>query len=661
MSQSIERFTTRRDARIFVVLVAAVLALLAACAQQSPPPEEEPPPDPAVELALDRAVVDALRGDSATVSVALTRIGAATQPARLSLGGTLPSGVTATFDPPELTGGQSSSTLTFDIAPEVASATLALEVVVDVGQLSTTQPLDVSITGLTVVGRVEDPYGRPLAGGLAASQGQLQPVDASGGFTLSDLAVPYDLTVASGLEGRLHVFEGLRSPTPVLVPFDVLDEPEGDHAARLEGALRGGSPLGKFESIVICAEGHKVVVHFCQRVEEGDDDYSFNVVWYGVPDQAVTLHALHVLLDSDDGTASYQGYDSLDVTLSSGDRVGWDLDLEPLGQALLEVGVDRGAGIPAGELLTAVAWRPGTFLSFVVDARHDDRGAILLVPDLPGVAEQFDVFAVDGFNGEDTSVAWRAGVRSGPQSLHLLDVPTVSGPQAGESDIGLEDTFSVSGLEGTVKTFVWSSPIGDRPWIAVTTSRDSLTIPDADALGLGGLLPSGTELVWRIVSATADDPDEATTDFRTLANTYMTLFDLGGTVQGEGMQVGAAGEAFIFGPAIVPRGPLRYSPRTSARRSSFCSIAVRRSEIHVSAARKPVWSREQVRTRPTLRLVTSEARSSTCTCCKTAARVTPSGSASELTLAGPRLRWSTMARRVGSPSASKIRPGSRFG
>jgi hypothetical protein len=168
------------------------------------------------------------------------------------------------------------------------------------------------------------------------------------------------------------------------------------------------------------------------------------------------------------------------------------------------------------------------------------------------VEERFDVFAVDGWGGEDSSVAWRSNVTRGRHSLELLDVPSLSGPYAGEPGIGSEDEFSVSGLEGHIKTFVWASPVDNRPSVAVTTARDSVTIPDADQLGLGGLVPPGTELVWRVVSATVDDPDRATTDFRTWTATYMTLFDLGGTVQGEGRQVGAQGEPFYFGPEIIP-------------------------------------------------------------------------------------------------------------
>src|SRR5690606_10089931 len=151
--------------------------------------------------------------------------------------GTLPTGVTATFDPPELTGGELSSTLLLTADAAATEATLALEVVVESGELSDRRSLAVEVTGLTVVGRVEDQFGRALPGGRAGSKGHAVVAGPEGSFTLNDLYVPYDLMLWSGPGQRLHVFEGMTDPLPVVAPYTQPELMGGEHKATVEGQL----------------------------------------------------------------------------------------------------------------------------------------------------------------------------------------------------------------------------------------------------------------------------------------------------------------------------------------------------------------------------------------------------------------------------------------
>src|SRR5690606_40829996 len=57
----------------------------------------------------------------------------------------------------------------------------------------------------------------------------------------------------------------------------------------------------------------------------------------------------------------------------------------------------------------------------------------------------------------------------------------------GEAGVSLNTPFGVTGLEGEVKTFVWSEDSTSGPMIAVTTTRDEVTIPDPSQIGLGGM------------------------------------------------------------------------------------------------------------------------------------------------------------------------------
>src|SRR5215212_6473653 len=82
----------------------------------------------------------------------------------------------------------------------------------------------------------------------------------------------------------------------------------------------------------------------------------------------------------------------------------------------------------------------------------------------------------------------------------------------------------------------------------------------------------------------------------------------------------------------------RYSPRRSRRRSKLD----RRAPIHRSTGRSAAGSIRQVRTRPTFSELTRPLTCSTCRCWTTGDSDIGSGSASSLTVAGPRLNRSTM-------------------
>src|ERR1700733_11699359 len=97
------------------------------------------------------------------------------------------------------------------------------------------------------------------------------------------------------------------------------------------------------------------------------------------------------------------------------------------------------------------------------------------------------------------------------------------------------------------------------------------------------------------------------------------------------------------------------SASRSPSRSNRLSNIKRRSSIQRFATESPAVSIRQVRTLPTLVVRTSPLFSRICRCCTTAATVMPSGMAKIVAETGASLSLSTIARRVGSPSAWKTR------
>src|SRR5437899_563718 len=110
-------------------------------------------------------------------------------------------------------------------------------------------------------------------------------------------------------------------------------------------------------------------------------------------------------------------------------------------------------------------------------------------------------------------------------------------------------------------------------------------------------------------------------------------------------------DAFLQLSSLVSAVSARISPSRSGLRSQ----ASRLSLIQRSAALSAFGSIRQVRTRPSLSVLTRPLASRTLRCWTTADSDIVSGSASWLTEAGPRDRRSTICRRAGSASAWNIR------
>src|SRR5690606_27480748 len=143
-------------------------------------------------------------------------------------------------------------------------------------------------------------------------------------------------------------------------------------------------------------------------------------------------------------------------------------------------------------------------------------------------ATSVDLLVVDGFAGPNNSWAWRTGLTRTAGTIELLDPPVALGPAAGDAGVDHATEFAVRGLEGQVKVFTWTAAADIKPIIALTTTRDVVTIPELATLDRGGILPQGTDLRWYVNSLSGQTVDEATTANRTARALQGPLYDLGG-------------------------------------------------------------------------------------------------------------------------------------
>ncbi len=476
-------------------LALAAAALVAACTST-------PPPTPGITLGVDDATPTAVRGTSVEVTVDLTRLGGADASVALSVTG-LPANVSAAFAPASLSGSATESTLTLTVAGAAAEGTADLTVTGTAGALTDDVDLTLTIGSLTISGRVQQALDRPLIGATVASQGETTFTDGTGAFTLSGLSLPYDLVVSSAAgTGGLHVFEGLTSPTPVLRPtFAVLDPVTPTFNATVDGSLVAGA-LGANEAVVVCVEGVAVAVYGCDSLIAGDAAYSIAAAWFDGSTASVRLHALHFEVDADAVPTTYLGYETFPFDLSDGVPVISDLDFDPVASDDLTGTTDHPVALPDTDLVVLARFGPN--LSMPISGISDPGATAfeVLVPVLPGLT--YDVL----FSGSSASggvITWRhdVGLDAGALAVAVPALPVA--PADATTGVGLATPFS-STADGAARTYAWGPNVAG-PFIGLTTTRTSVTIPDPALAGFA--MPAGADYNWTLLGHGDDGVDTA--------------------------------------------------------------------------------------------------------------------------------------------------------
>ena len=484
------------------------------------------PPTPSIAVSLAPATVELLRGGSVDVVVHLTRLGGAVDPVTLSLAGApVPAHVTAAFDPPMLWGAALESTLTLAASAAASEDALVLTVAATTGTLSGEADLDVTVTSLSVTGTVMGPFAMPISGVLVQTQGQVTATNGAGVFQLDGLTIPYDLTLSqAGSEPWMHVFEGMRTPSPVIAPVRLLLSPPATSVASLSGAVLGGAAVGANEVVAVCVEGLDLAVLGCDHVIAPDTAYGINATWFSAANQSVKVHALHYERDASGVPTAVLGYHTFVTTLADGGAVAADLDLAPVASRPVSATISAAGGYSLTGSQGAVRLGPNLALGM-----FDASGVTSLdlpLPDLPGASY---VLAAAGLTSGGIGVGWWTGVDGDVGTLVIPPHPQPVTPLAGAVGVTTTTFTAVSGNGGPM-TFVWEPTVATDPTFARTTMADDVTIPDPTTAGL--TVPSGASYEWRVDGSAEADVDAA------------ARFGLATVVAGSAM-VGSGGPGFL--------------------------------------------------------------------------------------------------------------------
>lgn len=462
--------------KIIVGLVLLLVAVLAACGGPTPAV-------PALSLALSSSSGTVFRGQSMTVDVTLTRSGGASEDVQLSADIPTYPDVKATFTPLTLTGSILTSTMTIDVGTDADDGPVTIMVSADGPDLSASEPFTLTVDSLTVTGSVVALFGAPLSGASVSSQGVAAVTAADGSFTLAGLSVPYDVTVYSTADQWVHVFEGMTTSDPVLMPAGAaLGSSPSFKSAALSGTLTGATvPVAAGHVMVVCAEGLSGPTYAsCDRLTPGDSTYSLTVSWNGAASEPIRVHALEYAVDGGGIPTAYGGYGMAETTVTDGGTLTKDVAL--------------GAGPSSTTFTGAVSTAPGLTLSTAyASLRLSDNLSIAIAPfdptlpfslPMPNLTNAtFDAMVTATSASTGQSAGWKVRSTGSAGMVELGAPPVLITPPPGSTDVTLATQFKAANEAGGVLTFIWMSS-GSAPAFAVTTAGDTATIPDVAGIAL---------------------------------------------------------------------------------------------------------------------------------------------------------------------------------
>jgi hypothetical protein len=372
--------------------------------------------------------------------------------------------------------------------------------------LTLTLPSCSPTVGVTVTGTVVDFFGGGVAGVSVAIGDSTATTGAGGTFTVPGVSVPYDLVVYQlGPNGYAHLFAGLTSPTPTVMPHAPLDVVAASHpSSQVSGALPIVVPAG--DVVQVCIEGLAVAVYGCDRVEEGDDSYLLGALWAAGDSVDVTLHALPMTIGMDGFPTDYPAHGTEAATLSDGGvSVAHVTDFVLVDDTIaVSATIAPPPGYDPEVVFGAVRMTPNFALPVFAVATTDTTVDV----EMPDIGDgTVLLLAIVAAPDESFSAAWAVGQGgAAPATLDPPQPPELVAPPHGAAGVTHATEFRIASDPGAVRTFRFVN-VADETTYYVTTTDDAVRLPDLSHLGLD--LASGASSAWGVstvpAASTVDD------------------------------------------------------------------------------------------------------------------------------------------------------------
>jgi hypothetical protein len=346
--------------------------------------------------------------------------------------------------------------------------------------------------GFTVSGYVVDSNGipAPLETIVASSASGTQNAasDADGGFTFTNVAVPYTLSAVDLTYQEAVTYVGLTIPNPTIqLQFRL----NGNRSGTFNLALDGGSPNDLLTFLFTSPEAT-----LATSFDSPTGVPSLSVDWSGPASITGTVYALE--LESADGGDIPFGfaYGTLPgVQLQDGTTVNETLSLRPVPTGTLSGTLSA----PEGTTLagTGINLIPdGVTLQALLLVAFDGASPARFSYVTPSVPDSTLALTVSTSSDLGNGTLTMVGLAANTTGL-AVTIPTTSlvqtAPDAGATGVTTSTQFSCTPLDGGIYRFSMNA---EGASFAIWTASPTATIPDLSAAGLP--LLQGTSYVWYV-------------------------------------------------------------------------------------------------------------------------------------------------------------------
>ena len=386
-------------------------------------------------------------------------------------GSIVPSGgSTAAYTPPPFGGTAVTATVT-------ASAG---------GGLSASATVHVGVpAAIDVSGRVIGSDLVPIAGINVTIGARSALTDVDGGFTISSVSPPYDLTAVATSPKKVGVlYQGLtrRDPTILMPGVPASTTSTGT----LTGNVTGGSPLGAADEVTRLIFGSPEIPDGLVNSAQTNvvsNPYALNPSWVGPSATTGTLHVLQWRLGANNLPAAFTGYASTPgVNISPGGTASVDLIMSAPPASTIGGTIHLAPSLSYFSQSLSIAF-PGTPPTFL-GADAPSGSFSYPFPDVSGATATLIATAL--YAGSNISATQLAGISPGTTNV-VVDLPTpctAVAPADHATNVGTTTDFTWTPMTGTVYE-LYLLGFGTSPSYFVMTAATSARIPDLASQGLG--------------------------------------------------------------------------------------------------------------------------------------------------------------------------------
>ncbi len=352
---------------------------------------------------------------------------------------------------------------------------------------------------ITLNGFVKDYDGEPISGVTVLVKGQSPSItNASGGFTISNVIAPYDITVILSTQKAATVYRGLTRSDPTLLYFSSL-------TVQKTATISGSVPV---------ATGKTTKVFFVSGTNSWSGIaspttglFSFSPLWKGsTTSYSGKLYTLRWSSNANGLPSQYDAYGSKDLTMSAGGTFSGlnfsTTDLtDPPEQTISGTIVrptssykltEKYIGLNYGNAFVSLGGEKGATIT-------DDFS--YSVPNISGAT-----FEVEGYceltatPTNRKSRYWKMGIVGGTTgvSISLADAPQLNIPvhNATAVDTTTQLLWAMGVQTGVFEIDITPMTSGGGPTFVVFTAANSASIPNLSPQGLG--LPSNVSYSWQV-------------------------------------------------------------------------------------------------------------------------------------------------------------------